>query len=163
MSDSAVELAEIVGGWASLVLAVIAILASVFTIMQIRAAQASAREIAARDLFREFIETSIEHQEYTKGDSNTKNVFDDVVYLMLVIIMLHTLEEVLAYCLKEDEATWRATVRYYLKKHRKVLSDRRFKTEIFVTCSTILCDAMNELIKESDECVDFVPMEAGAS
>jgi hypothetical protein len=128
-------------------MAIVTILAIIVAVTQIRAAQFNAREVAARDAFREFIQTSIEHAESADGDKRPENTFDQMGYLMFVILMLHALEEVLAYCLNENESAWRATVRYYLGKHRGILSDPRFISEIYVTCSKVLCEAMDDVTK----------------
>jgi len=137
---------QIVQAAGSAVTAIVAVCAIVVAVRQIRAGQASTREAAAKDTFREFIKTSIDNPTYAEGDMNSANTLSHAGYLMFVILMLHAMEEVLIYCsLREERAPWLQTIRFYLRQHLRTLMHPEFKSTLYTTCNTELCGLIDEV------------------
>lgn len=144
--DQSLQLVQAAG---TAVTAIVALFAIVVAVRQIRAGQASAREAAAKDTFREFIKTSIENPSYAEGDKNSANVPNDAGYLMFVTLMLHALEEVLIYCsLREERAPWLETIRFYLRRHVRTLTHSEFRSTLYATCNTELCRLIDEVTED---------------
>jgi hypothetical protein len=156
--DQSIQVVQAAGAAAT---AAITVVALVLALRQLRSSQVSARESAAKDTFREFITTSFESPQQSQGDFNPANRVDDTKYLAFVILMLHAMEEVLAYCRpNEDEQAWLETVKFYLRRHKKICATESFQENIYATCSAPLQELIDVVAREPADAIKVIELIA---
>ena len=122
--SSWVDVATVVGGFATALAAAFAVVGIPLAIAQIRSARAIQREATAKTLYRQYLGDAIAYPELVHPDyAEIRRRGDAVRYELFVAHMLFSLEEVLTNARLED---WEGVVRGQLRRHADYLASPDF-------------------------------------
>lgn len=122
-----VELATVVGGFATAFAAAFAVVGIPLTFLQIRAGKKIHREGIAKSLYREYLADAVDKPELVEPDLEAlKKTGRFVQYELFIAHMLYSLEEILANVSGEG---WNDVVRGQLKRHLEYLLSDDFNSK----------------------------------
>jgi hypothetical protein len=131
------ENAEKLGGFATVGMLFVAIVALAFAIVQICVTRNSQREATAKDIYRDYLKLAFENPKFAnpakfvgtaKGCWKNKDEWkQDERYRWFVAFMLNSYDEIASTNLRDE--TWRKVILYDFKFHKDYLSSPEFEKE----------------------------------
>ncbi len=122
--NNLVNVASIVGGFATAAAAAFAIVGIPLVIFQVKATRAIQREATAKQLYRQYLSDCVERPDLVQPD--LKRIEKDermIQYELFVAHMLFSLEEIVT---NVDSEEWKDVAKGQLRRHQKYLNSPRF-------------------------------------